>query len=502
MSSPSVENRNYILPLLLILGLLLRLAVLPFGQMAHGDAVSRIFLTIEGLDEPLSFFNYNWGMLYFFLMAAALKIWFDPIHSPVVLNILISVSTTIPFYYFIRREWSKTAAIWVSAASLLYPVGIRQSFIPLTETPFVFFAICSLNFISCARQDSRLRFVLIAGFFHTLACALRMEAWLLIPLYGALLLSKPKNALIFAAVASIYPLISMTKNYLLIGDPLPWITALRGWIIETSGWNEGLSVSIVIQRLIYFPSVIFFGLTPLLSLVCFTGAIFTLKDRKSQRDWLIPPVGLLLIFIIQAARGYVVTDIRFSMIFGYLLLPFAAEVIQRFRYHRRFLSVALLILLSILPLSYSRVVLARTMGPSFPNPFPADLEFLPKVSRHAVKTAAIIQRLIQSSTDGLIIDFTNWRDTRYAGLMSRLHPSQVWFMPGARYEQLDLKQFSEFIHRNPTGVLTRSDDSRHIAKPDPAGVVRFDSGDAAVALHLTPLDRVQNLSFYRYSLVR
>jgi hypothetical protein len=223
----------------------------------------------------------------------------------------------------------------------------------------------------------------------------------------------------------------------------------------------------------------------------------TIRRNAQQKDWILPPATLLVVFLIQAARGLLLLDLRYSLVLGYLFLPFAAETVLRFRAKRHFQLVAVLLLFSMLPLSYSRVVLARTAGPDFPNPFPGDLEILPKISRPTRNIALAVAN--QYSDDaGLIIDFFGWKHTRYVALMSRLHPNQIWFMPGARHEKLNFSAFSSFIDKNPTGLLLRSDGSTPLSRTG-SNSFTFESGGASVKLYVELLRKVEHITLYRYT---
>jgi 4-amino-4-deoxy-L-arabinose transferase-like glycosyltransferase len=125
---------------------------------------------------------------------------------------------------------------------------------------------------------------------------------------------------------------------------------------------------------------VLFGLTPLVFLLCVVGVFQAWKNKKENLVWLIPFFGLLTVFIIQCARGHVLMRPRYSIALALLLLPFAGEAFARIHERRKAMAVAVLTLLSILPFSYSRVIVART-GPSFPNPFPADMEMIPRVEK-------------------------------------------------------------------------------------------------------------------------
>ena len=497
---PSLLDRA-LLPLLMVLAALLRIIGLRWAHVAHGDAVSRIFLVWQDLQNPSAFLSSTWGMLHFLFMAAALRIWFDPIHSPVLMHIIFSVATAVPLYFWVRREWGKTPSLYVTAASLFYPVAIRQSYLPLTEVPFVFFAVCAANFVSAARQKQSAANSLLAGLFQTFACAIRMEGWLLIPMFAVLLRSNRKLMAVFLIVACLYPCHSMLQNYFASGDPLPWVSIAKDWQIKVSGVNENLSAATVVARLLYFPSVLLFGMTPLLFFACIAGAVLIVRERRSEREWLLPVIGLICIFMIQAARGLLLLEIRYSLILGYLLLPFAGEIVRRFEHSPNLKVFAFLVLISLVPFSYARVVYARVVGPAVSNPIPADLEVIPKVSHRAVRVSHQVVNRLRNTNEGLILDFFNWKDTRYVALMSKLYPSQIWFMPGARYEKLEVENFAEFLKLHSKGIFIVVDHSRLIQIEDSNIVINERATKNIPRIQVDFVAREADLSVYRYQTV-
>jgi hypothetical protein len=64
---------------LLLFAILIRLLILPLTSTTDADAVSRTFIAWRWLENPHLISYSGWGPLHFYLIAGALKLWFDPV---------------------------------------------------------------------------------------------------------------------------------------------------------------------------------------------------------------------------------------------------------------------------------------------------------------------------------------------------------------------------------------------------------------------------------------
>ncbi len=473
--------------------------MLPYASTTEADAVSRIFVAWQWLENPYFISYSGWGPLHFYLLAGALFLWFDPVYSPIILHILFSVFTAVPLWMFVRREWDDSAALFVAVLYLFYPIAFRFSFMAISEIPFTFFVALTMLFLSKARTGMNKKHALLAGLSITLAAALRYEAYVLIPLFALVLWRRWDLLAMYLVVASIFPVLSIVSNVLDSQDPLAGVAVARKWQVDVAGINENLSGIEILRRLIYFPSSVFFGLTPPVFLLCMVGIAQVWKSQKEKLVWLIPFLGLLLVFIIQCAQGHALMRTRYSIVLGLLLLPFSGQPISTIRDKRKALSVAELTLLLILPFSYSRVILARVAGLSFPNPFPPDMEIIPKVENAPKEIVRIVQDNLKAS-DGLIIDFFGsgfygWKDTYYVALMGRVHPDRIHLLPGGRYEQLEKNRIAATLKMHPSGILLHSNQSRFLQLRDSTMQIE----NLPVILDVKPIQSVRSITIYRYA---
>jgi len=483
--------------------LILRLLLLPYISINNeGDSVTRTFIAWQWMENPKLITYGGWGPLHFYLIAAALKVWLNPLFSPSVLHILFSVATAIPLWAFVRREWGEPGAIFVTAVFLFNPLSFRLSFLAVSEIPLLFFVALAMYFLSRARSELVLSNPIFAGLCMTLACALRVEAWFLSFLFAFVLWGQWKKLLLYGSFAALFPVFWIIGNALSGSDPIGYLAATKHWQIDVEGINEGLNAARIFQRLIYFPVLVFFGLSPIITILCIAGVIFSWQDR-AKRLWFIPFAVMLPIYMLQTVRGIGSFQARFSLLLFLLLIPFSAAAVQRMKSKPWFRTAAILIIAVMFFSGFSRAALARIAGPSFPNPFPADLEPIPKIRQQTKEIARIVRDHI-NETDGVVLDFFvkdfyPYKETFHVALAIRVHPSRLFVMPTGRYQTLDVNTLTDFLKHHPTGLLLRSDYSRflHLAPNSNAPVLLIDGYPGSLALER--INSVKSITIYRYT---
>ncbi len=495
----SMRNQNRIY-LLLCLGLFVRLIAIPFSATNEADAVSRIFRGWRLLSEPELITHGVWGPLHFYLISGAMLICENPVFSPMLLNILFSVTTVVPLYLFIRQEWEELSALYVSAAYILYPPAIYNSLMAVSEVPFVFFVSLSLLTISMARKNNgNWKNALTAGLCLTLAGALRYEAWVLIPLMGLLLWNRKKLLSVFLIASILFPCYWMLGNYLYYNDALYSVNAATYWQVNISEINKNLSIDKIIDRITFYPKTIFWGLTPLVSSACLLGMVFSLIKKNRQCVWLIPLVGLLIVFMYKSLNGSLLLRTRYSLILGLFTLPFAAETINCFSaYHRRKL-IAFILIATMIPLSYVRFVLPWKIASHIPNPIQA----IPNVSPRARALSAELTNQMRNRNEGLILDFFGWEETFFVALMTKKNPKDILIMPGVRTQKVKTTKLKKLLNIRKTGLLLRKSNSDflHIEKTNQGKfLLKFDG--LQKQLILKKLSHVGGVSFFRYRVLK
>jgi hypothetical protein len=451
------RNRDEFIKLFFILslGLLVRIFIIPFSMTTEADAVSRVFIAWHWLSDP-NFISWGvWPPLHTYLIALALWLVEDPVWAPLFLHIFFSVCTSIPLFYFTKNEFGKNGALFVTCTYQFYPVAVRNSLMALSEIPFVFFVVFALLFISLYRRNTRSWiYPLAAGISITLASMLRFEGWILTPLLSIFFYKQPKYLVAFLITASTFPALWMVGNQLHYGDFLHSITVAN--IDASSYWQTVFQQSNekkLLWRIGYFPSAIFFGLTPLVASLSIIGAIISLNERKGTALWLIPFLGLFSIFLIKAANGSLLLRSRYTLILGILLLPFIKVVIDKIPNTRNSASTFFtLIIFTMIPFAYAGNFLPK----SITKIIPTDIKAIPRVD-NSYETVESISTFLQkqpaASKEALICDFWDWQGTYYVVLMSRIHPDNILVVGEAEDQSIDFEKLSHFLNLHPSGII-------------------------------------------------
>jgi len=481
-----------------VIGLAIRLCAIPFSMTDEADAVTRIFITLDWMEKPELITSGVWGPLHTYLIAGVLHLWNNPIYAPVVLNSLFSAATAIPLYLFVRREWSETAGLFVACIYLVYPVAIRYGLVALSDIPFIFFIALTLLLLSYARDEhGSWKYALFAGLAITIAGSLRYEAWGLTPFMGLPLLKKWKSLPVFFGAALIFPVFWMAGNYQQFGDPLYSFHWALNWNINIGGLNEGLTTLDILNRATYFPRVLFFGLTPLVFAVCLIGILLVIYKRRKQWVWLIPLFVLFFTFTINAINGNLTTQVRYSLSLAIFMIPFAAEWFENLRIPRQKIVLSILIVGSILPLSYLRSAIPWPFD--FPNPIPRKISAIPRVDQQVEKISKFEIEQAQIYPEGLLLDFVDWGDTYYVALMARKPPASIFIMPGEVHEEYDISMLREFLNLNPTGLVLLTTEPRYMQ------IQQTSNGDQLIfsgfdqSLFIREIGKVGTITCYRYS---
>lgn len=411
---PSI-NHWQLLAGILLLGLVLRLAVLPFTHTTEPDAMSRIVISWEWLQTPnTGLQSAVWLPLHTYVLGLMFKVFPEYYYIPTVLNILFAVLTAIPLYWFSQREFGEKSGIAAGAiaatAFMVYPLAFRNSLMALSDTPFALLLAASLPLLSYARaKNGTLWQAALAGLFISLAAGIRYEGWVLIPFMAVILWRYPRRLLAFGAMAMVVPTLWMIGCLITHGDPLYSFNYQSQDTAATLSERGGLSVLKRTVRLIFFPGVLGFGLSfPVLGLSLW-GVAVALRKRSSQLIWLVPFLALFLILSYKSVEGTMNLQPRYAIPMGMLLLPFMVVGLEQMPKQRQKLVTAAALVL-MLPFSYVlhlfrpalNLLLSDTSMVKRESPASL-IEAIPRLSPTTLAFAKQIKQALNYDTDRLIM---------------------------------------------------------------------------------------------------
>ena len=419
----------------------IKICVLPYAQVTDADAVSRIFIS-DDLFHRASLDNTTWAPFHFYLGAFSLWCLYDYVYAPLVLNILFSVLTLIPFYFFVKREYSSHSALICAVLLAASPILFRLSFLFLSETPFLFFVVLGMNCLSKAiKENSKINY-LFAGLSITIAAGFRYEAWLLCTVLFAVIFvfKKYKEAFYFLFAAALYPLISILQNIYSGENLLMGIAGNSDWTINAMGVNKNVTIEDYLRRVWSFPFFWLIAIGP------FT-AFFTLKamfTNKEKRIWTIPFWLVLAVMIYSAIQGKLMLHNRFVVTLLVLSLPFVASYFDGLKKNR---------LLNL----FLFVSSTFTLG------FIYNVDSVSPISRLKDQSAVEIANIIQvekTNEHALMVDFWSWENSYYVALNSRVPKSKVVIVDGAPNLPLRENEIVENFSKNAHGFVLLCKESK------------------------------------------
>lgn len=444
-----------------IFAALIRLAYLPFSTQTSMDRMQRVWDAWRWLDNPEIITHGLWGPLHNYLVALSMIIAFDPVRSPVLMQIVFEAFMPVLLYLFVKSEFrSSRAAILVALSYALYPLAILNTLGLMTQPLFSFFVLIALLFLSLARQEAgSAGHVLVAGISITLAAMIRYEGWMLIPFLAVTLYNKPKLAIIFAAFAMLHPTVWMIGNSIEYGDPFYSMNWAANWELYSMGRAE-LSLSYKIGLILPFLKKLLLWMTPPLAAASILGVALAMVKRDKGMVWLIPFCGLLFFYTVAIIRGSLVPKFEYTASLALFVFPYSAVAFTKLgidKLSRRGAALA--------TLGFGFSIFVFSYPPFVPHFLKLSVNPLPKFGGQEQVINLVIPALSQhlkNPEDGFISDFYGFSKTSYAALMIRIHPERVYMASGAldKDKAEMLAEVRDFIKRYPEGILLLHSDSR------------------------------------------
>ncbi len=341
MVSVSFEREpstRLLIGLLLVAALVPRLVVFPVNENRYGDAVARTELAERWLRQPHLIESFadgalQFGPLHLYLVGAALTV-LDREHAGRAISLLFGVLSVVPLFFLTRRLFGWRAGVWAALAFCAWGMHVQFSTTAGSEAVALFLMLCVFALYAAAFEERRFGPVFGAAVVLNLACALRYDAWLYIPLLAVLplLWAKDRVAAITLAVAFgllclPFPLLWMQGNELAHGDPFYPIRFIDAFhrdhaVIETAGWRQWW---FRVRSLFFWPGMAVLTLTPGVAVLGTVGMVKAWRERPETR-WLV--LAALVPAAYYTLRAAVLANFvplgRFTVTQLVLLLPFIA----------------------------------------------------------------------------------------------------------------------------------------------------------------------------------
>src|SRR4029453_14353137 len=238
----------------------------------------------------------------------------------------------LPLWSLSRRLGGLQAAWWATAGLALWGMHIQMSTTAGSESVGLFFVLWCLALLAEGLEENRFGPLFGSALVLNLACAVRYDSWLLIPLLSVLLLLGDKDRVAAITRSVCYGLLSlpfvtawMQGNERAKGDPFAPVKYIesfhQAWVAE--GVARWTSTAYRGRNLFFWPAVALFTLSPLIAWFGARGMVRIWRQRPEYR-WLIWVVLAPTAYF--AFRGVVLLNFvplaRFAVTQVALLLPF------------------------------------------------------------------------------------------------------------------------------------------------------------------------------------
>jgi 4-amino-4-deoxy-L-arabinose transferase-like glycosyltransferase len=435
--------------LLVFITLVVKLILLPFSQTINADAVSRIFSSQKWMENPEWVTSSVWAPFHFYIHGFSLMFWNNTIYTPKLVTILFSTATLLPFYFLTKREFNQSGAFIASIFLAICPILFHNSFLALSETPYLFFLALSLNTLSKGVKENSILYLLLAGLIMSIASGIRYEAWVMTAIMSFILLftKKWKHFLFFNLTAALFPIYWLLSNYLETGDPLFSIQGTYHWNFEIMGNNENLDFESYLKRIWFFPFswIIAIGI-PTGFLVLKTIFIsYTKKSRNLHFISLSLPFFIMFLFYqYNTLKGSLLLQHRYIGTLVILSLPFIAVYFKELSRKK----IKLVWLFCFLTIGLSFIYNTAHVKP------------LPRLSEQSSVT--IINKINQykDENSSLIIDFIGWDKSYFIALQSQVDKKNILLIEGAKYSNIPFDMARKKLNNYSNGIILLKKNSK------------------------------------------
>jgi hypothetical protein len=337
--SEEINSRpgNMKLALLFLLALGVRFLFLFVAPNNTTDAWSRYHYAVLWLQHPGSLPQATstdaWLPLHFWLLGAVLWI-FKTEMAARVFTVIMGALSVVFLWGIVVRIFDRRIA-WVSSLLLaLFGFHIAFSVTTGSEVPTIFFLAAGIyawiRFATCKSPA----WMLFSALMFGAACLIRFECWLCAPVLGLMLLDSGEGwralrdsrawerALGFGVLGSAGAVGWMTFSFIKWGDPmeLPHRTM---WL--NLHFHPAILRHSFVFDLLTVPASLAISASPLVILLAFVGVVYVLREGRASARGVAILVTVLFVFNYWNAIRYEVTQARYTLIYSWLLIPFAFE---------------------------------------------------------------------------------------------------------------------------------------------------------------------------------
>jgi 4-amino-4-deoxy-L-arabinose transferase-like glycosyltransferase len=402
------DNKKLVLIIVTIW--LLKMCLLPLVQCTDPDAVSRVFFAEMWLENPHWIAANVWVPLHYYLNAFSLLVYENRVWMPVVVNIFLSGLMLWPLFQMVKREFNSKVAFYSVFILTFSPLVFRNSFMNMSEIPFLLLLACAMNELSLALHSNRWKNYVAAGIALTLAAGFRYEGWILLPIWVLITCynRQLKKAIIMGCIGGIFPLIWVISNFWYTGDAFYFYNFQSDWQEATHVLLLGDDWEDIARKWWFVPFSLMVAIGPIfLGMVVYSS----IRIRRAVcNKWIIPFIVMLIFQLYMTISGRLLLHQRFILTALLLGVPYVGFAL--FQVKDRFPSYMLYLGM------FSMFSLGWLYNSDQTSPLPR------------LKDQSIVElmRFLKNDTiefDWLFIDQLEWESAYYMALNAPLRPQQI-----------------------------------------------------------------------------
>lgn len=318
-------ERNKTVLLLLLLAAGVRAVVALASNNEPGDADARaIAIALWALD-PSFIYSGVWLPFHFYVAGVLTCLVGDPIAAGKWISFLTGSLSVIPLYRLVRRLFDPRTA-WISGAYFaFYGNHVGLSSLVMSEAPFCFFALWGMDvfFAETQSKSPRLRAFLSAGLLIAVAGGFRQEGWQLAGILSVYLLFVPtlRRYAIPFALTGISTFVMWTVGNIVAGHGLLYgllgVASAKDHEALFTQYSTARNVIKWLWIFIQSPGILLTGLAV-------WGYLLTLRRRLPNQLAIVAILLLSPYVVLSVLKPQWAPQHRYSVLFGILLLPYAA----------------------------------------------------------------------------------------------------------------------------------------------------------------------------------
>ena len=449
-----IHNFNTRIWLIGIFAVGFRLICLALSDAGVGeaDATARVIYSLRWASHSFVFVPTNWPPLQFYIYGLALRIFPDPLYTPLLINIFFGGLLTVVLGYLVRCLTNDDLAGLLAGIMVCFlPLAIRYSLIAVPEVimNFLIFLTLYLLLRITGKETEDKQFYNIATASLTMAAAewTHLEAWFLMPIFSLLLWGQWRKWLIFVSISAVPIFAFVIYMYGLDNSLVP-----SEWMTYSYGSPDRF------RQVLYYPALLVDTLSPALILLAVFGLVRIWEERSpGWKRQLFPLVCLLclippyLTFVFAWNR----TRPKEALLLSLFVIPYAAIGLTRLnsfvqsRFAKWTVIATAVGMLLILPYNWKYI----SKGGTFP---------IPRTSSEYRQLAIFFNDNVNRN-DAIVFDHLPLWTDYYFAVATRRMPNKAFLTYDKASSKTAIK-LRQFVKKNQPALMVLSKSPSTISK--------------------------------------